>query len=340
LLIEHISEDELEGLIKHESSKRFVERLVFIRSLYAGEEVETAAKKLGRCRATGYLWLKRWNDGGLSALKPTPREGKAPKLPRDKQQELKQILEGQSYWSTRQVAAQIEEKFGVKYSLRSVSRLLRRFGMRYAKPYPRDFRRPDDAEVKLKRAMETALKGLEDLEKSVLVGFMDECRPQTCANTARVWSFGKALIIKDTTAYQANTFGFYAPAGTSVVEFKEDSKKDSVCSFLEEVRANNPNDSIVVVLDNFRSHRAQATQRRAQELGICLTYLPPYSPDLNPIEQLWRCLKHEISTALFRTETEFQTVIVKTYKQLSTRLSFAKGWLQKFLPQQSNQLCL
>jgi transposase len=284
LLIRHLSEADLEGSIKHESSKRFSERLIFIRSLYNGEDVEIAAKKLGRCRATGYLWLKRWNDCGVSTLKPIPREGKAPKLSRDKQQELKQRLESQSYWSTKQVKAEIEGRFGIKYSLRSVRRLLRRFNMRYAKPYPRDYRRPSDAEVKLKKAVETALQGLEDLEgrKNVLVGFMDESRPQTCANNQRVWSFGKALIIKDTTAYQANTFGFYAPGGTSIVDFKEDSKKESVCSFLEEVRANNSKGTILLVLDNFRSHRAQATQQRAQELGICLTYLPPYSPDLNP----------------------------------------------------------
>ncbi len=133
LLVKHLSEVELESLIKHEKSKRFVERLIFIRSLYAGEEVETATKKIGRCRATGYLWLKRWNNGGLSALKPTRREGKAPKLPREKQHELKRMLESQDYWTTREAKAQIEEKFGVEYSLRSVSRLLRRLGMRYAK---------------------------------------------------------------------------------------------------------------------------------------------------------------------------------------------------------------
>jgi len=340
LLIKQLSEAELEDLIKHEDSKRLCERLVFVRSLYAGDDVETAAKKIGRCRATGYLWLRQWNNGGAKAIKPTPREGLAPKLSPDKKQKIQKLIQGQSYWSTKQVKAEIEERFGVKYSLRSVTRLLRRLGMRYAKPYPRDFRRPDDAEAKLARALETVLEGLGDLEEeNVLVGFMDECRPQTCANTARVWSFGRSLIIKDTTAYQANTFGFYAPGGTSVIGFKEDSKKESVCGFLEEVRANNPDENIVVVLDNFRSHRALATQRRAEELGIWLTYLPPYSPDLNPIEQLWRCLKHEISTAVFRTETEFKAVILQTYMQLSKRASFAKGWIGRFLPQQSNQLC-
>ena len=150
----------------------------------------------------------------------------------------------------------------------------------------------------------------------------------------------KALIVKDTTPYHANTFGFYAPCGISVVGFKENSKKASVCSFLEEVRANNPDQSIMLMLDNFSSHKAQATRQKAEEFGIRLTYLPPYLPDLNPIEQVWRCLKRELSTAAFRTETEFRTIIEKTYKQLSTRLSFAKGWIQKFLPQQYNQLCL
>jgi len=336
LLEKLLSEAELEGLIKRERNKRFGERLVFIRSLYDGEHVERAAKKLGRCRATGYLWLKRWNDGGLEGLKPTPREGKAPKLPRERQGELKRMLKERNYWTTREAKVQIEERFGVTYSIRSVSRLLRRLGMRYAKPYPKDYRKPKDAEAKLKRAVETSL---ED-EKKVLLGFLDECRPQTCANTQRVWSFGKALIVKDTTPYQANTFGFYAPFGISVVGFKEDSKKESVCSFLEEVRANNPDESIMLVLDNFRSHRAQTTQQKAQELDISLTYLPPYSPDLNPIEQVWRGLKRELSTAVFRSKAEFQALIEKTYQKLSTRLSFAKGWIQKFLPKQSNQLCL
>jgi len=342
LLVKHVSEAELEGLIRHEESKRFAVRLIFIRSLYAGEAVVTAVRKLGRCRATGYLWLKRWNEGGLVALKPTPREGKAPKLSREKQEELKQMLQKQGYWTTREVKGQIEAKFGVTYSLRSVSRILRQLGMRYAKPYPRDYRRPKDAETKLKSAVETSLEDLEDLEaeKNVLLGFMDECSPQTCANTQRVWSFGKSVIIKDTTHYRANTFGFYAPDGRSVISFMENSKKESVCTFLEEVRANNPDENIVLILDNFRSHRSEATRLKAQELDIRLTYLPPYSPDLNPIEQVWRRLKREISTAAFRTETEFRTIIEKTYKQLSTRVSFAKGWIQKFLPQQSNQLCL
>jgi transposase len=59
LLVKHLSADELECLIRHEQSKRLAERLIFIRDLYGGASVENAAKKLGRSRAIGYLWLKR-----------------------------------------------------------------------------------------------------------------------------------------------------------------------------------------------------------------------------------------------------------------------------------------
>jgi hypothetical protein len=52
----------------------------------------------------------------------------------------------------------------------------------------------------------------------------------------------------------------------------------------------------VVVLDNYAVHRSQAVAAALpglQAAGIELFYLPPYSPDLNPIEGLWRHVKHE-----------------------------------------------
>jgi transposase len=337
--VKHVSVEELEDLIKHEKNKRFAERLIFIRAVYDGEPAEKAANKLGRSRATGYFWLKQCNNLVIDGLKPTLWGGRPAKLSSMEQEELKRKLESKGNWTTKEARKLIEDEFDKNYSVGSVSRILRSLGMRYAKPYPRDRRRPNDAETKLKSAVEASMEKLQDIEAHVLVGFLDECSPQSCANTARVWSFGKALIVKDTTKYRANTFGFYAPFGRSIVGFKENSKKESVCSFLEEVKTNNPDEKILLVLDNFSSHKAQATRDKAEELSISLTYLPPYSPDLSPIEQIWRGVKRGISATFFRSRDEFLAIIANSYNQLSTQLSFAKGWLMKFLPQQSNQLC-
>ena len=337
----HLSTDELEDLIRSERGRRVLERLIFIRSLYDGEGVAKAAGKLGRSKVAGYEWLKRWNVGGPEKLKPMFGGGRPPKLPSQEQARLKQKLQERCDWTTREVNRLLEDKFGVAYSLRSTRRILRTLKMRYAKPYPRDYRRPHDAEAKLKSTLDDALGKIDDLEAEdrFIVGFLDECSPQTDANTVKRWAFEKPMLVKDTTKYKANTFGFYAIGGVSVVDFKENSKKENVCSFLEEVRASNPDHSMLLVLDNLTSHRAQATRQRARELGISLVYLPPYSPDLNPIEQIWRCLRREISTAFFRSREEFLALIEKAYKQLSPRISFAKGWILTFLPQLFNQLC-
>jgi len=105
--------------------------------------------------------------------------------------------------------------------------------MRYAKPYPRDYRRPEDAGAKLQNSLDDALGKLEDLEASdkFIVGFLDECSPQTGANTVRRWAFEKPMVVKDTTKYKANTFGFYALGGVSVVDFLENSKKENFAVF-------------------------------------------------------------------------------------------------------------
>ena len=141
-------------MIKRERDKRFAERLIFIRSLYDGETVEKAVARLGRCKATGYTWLKRWNPTGLNGLKPEFGGGRPPKISVEKQEELKQALLTRDYWTTKEAKQLIREKFGVEYSHSSARRILKGIGMRFAKPYPHDYRRPKDAEEKLKMALQ------------------------------------------------------------------------------------------------------------------------------------------------------------------------------------------
>ena len=57
----------------------------------------------------------------------------------------------------------------------------------------------------------------------------------------------------------------------------------------------------VVILDNLGSHKGQAARRAVRAAGAHLLFLPPYSPDLNPIEQLFAKLKHLIRRAEPRT---------------------------------------
>lgn len=73
-----------------------------------------------------------------------------------------------------------------------------------------------------------------------------------------------------------------------------------VAQFL--VREINPGD--IVVMDNLSSHKSDAVREAIENAGAELLFLPPYSPDLNPIEQVFAKLKHLLRKAAKRTMDE------------------------------------
>ena len=107
---------------------------------------------------------------------------------------------------------------------------------------------------------------------------------ETNADTARLWSFSKP--VKVATYVKAKVAGFYIN-GESVVEFPESNSNmtENFIAFLRKIREANPEKRIVIVLDNFKTHRAKKVREEAEKLNLVLVYLPPYSPDLNPIEK-------------------------------------------------------
>jgi len=165
----------------------------------------------------------------------------------------------------------------------------------------------------------------------MVIGFLDETSPQTIANTQRFWSFGHPTLIKNTTKFRANTFGFYPLNGCPVLEFHEHSKQEDVCEFLQSIRNMNPDGDLVIILDNFRSHHAIKTREYAEQIRIKLVFLPPYSPDLNPIEYIWKSVKRIISRTFIRDLDHLKQVILDAFKKYGSSLSFAKAWIDKFL---------
>lgn len=69
----------------------------------------------------------------------------------------------------------------------------------------------------------------------------------------------------------------------------------------------------VVILDNLASHKQPAVRQAIRATGARLLFLPPYSPDLNPIEQMFAKLKHLLRAAAKRTKEA-------TWKQIGALL--------------------
>ena len=67
----------------------------------------------------------------------------------------------------------------------------------------------------------------------------------------------------------------------------------------------------VVVLDNLAAHRVDGIRQALAAAGASILYLPPYSPDLNPIEQLFAKLKALLRKAAARTRDELWSAIAR-----------------------------
>ena len=67
----------------------------------------------------------------------------------------------------------------------------------------------------------------------------------------------------------------------------------------------------VVIIDNLGSHKGKAVRKAIRAAGAKLFFLPKYSPDLNPIEQVFSKLKHLLRDAAARTAEAVLTAISK-----------------------------
>lgn len=72
-----------------------------------------------------------------------------------------------------------------------------------------------------------------------------------------------------------------------------------VCEILLKVSAKYTGKTIHIVLDNARYQKYKTVQNLAVELCIDLVYIPPYSPNLNLIERLWKFVKSELRTKFY-----------------------------------------
>lgn len=72
-----------------------------------------------------------------------------------------------------------------------------------------------------------------------------------------------------------------------------------VCAMLYQIAAEYGTMEVHLVLDNARYQKCQAVQKLAENLGIHLEYIPPYSPNLNLIERLWKFVKGELSSKYY-----------------------------------------
>jgi putative transposase len=128
-------------------------------------------------------------------------------------------------------------------------------------------------------------------------------------------------------------FGCLCLGGKSVVKATKKCKKEDCLEFFKELRQANCAKIMIIILDNAKIHKAKIVQEFCQENKIILVYLPPYSPNLNPIEFMWKDLKKRLSE-YYQENVENLKMIGQIISQElleSRQLSYTAKWREKFL---------
>jgi transposase len=111
---------------------------------------------------------------------------------------------------------------------------------------------------------------------------------------------------------------------TMTVEAATD--REIFLTYLDEVLCPQLKSGDVVVMDNLSSHKVNGVRQRIEKCGATLLYLPPYSPDLNPIEKAWSKLKQLLRSAKARSKEALDQAIAELLPLITSE--DAKAWFR------------
>ncbi len=112
----------------------------------------------------------------------------------------------------------------------------------------------------------------------------------------------------------------------ATMTIEEATDTDIFLAYLDQVLCPQLRPGDVVVMDNLSSHKADGVRHRIEKMGAEVLYLPPYSPDLNPIEKAWAKLKLLLRSAKARTKEALDQAITELLPQITT--DNAQAWFR------------
>jgi transposase len=168
---------------------------------------------------------------------------------------------------------------------------------------------------KLKHIKETKFQ--EGVFKSVNIYFQDESRFGLLTIQRRILT---VRGVKPLQPYQHKfknlyLFGAFSPVtGTHFTLELPKCNADCFQLYLDEFSRHDPGEFKIIVLDNGAFHKAA---QLGVPQNIALLFIPPYSPELNPAEKMWRLLKDSIATVVFPTLEHLSDRLCEAIKALS-----------------------
>ncbi len=247
------------------------------------------------CRQTVSSWISSWEHEGLVGLIDKPRSGRPRVLCEAQEYAVIEAIKKQPR-KLKQLAAELSEKFGIRVTVSKLKRLCKKAGyswkrIRKSLRNKRDQEKFDEACKVIEKLITKENKGEIELYFFDESGFtLEPCVPYAwqpkgehielpCAHSKRLNVLG---FVNRRCHFES--FVFEGTVNSSVVvgcfdEFSKAIGKD-----------------LVILIDNAPVHRSEEFMENIEkweQRGLHIKFLPPYCPELNIIEIVWRKIKYE-----------------------------------------------
>lgn len=278
---------------------------------------------IGCTERTVYNYVQTYRANGLEGLVPGQSPGRPRQLTKEQEQELYQLIiekkpadvgfPAEMNGTSFLVRDWILQTFNVKYTDRGVRALLHHLGFRYTKPTYTLAKAVPEKQEAFRQEFEMLKKMMNDENNRIL--FQDESMIRDYQALANTWfPKGQQKVIPTYGKHHGVKLLGTLDYETGEVFVVEEERYDAVkfLSFLKKVLIKYPDEKIVMILDNARIHHAKLIQPFLKENAHRLefVFLPPYSPELNLIEELWGWLKKSvIYNVFYKTVNEIRKAV-------------------------------
>src|SRR3954451_17697554 len=271
-------------------------------------------------------YLDDYLEGGLKQVRRCKWRGPKTELLQH-EQSIQEYFWDHPPRSTKEAAKVIFEQTGVRRGLTQVRAFLKtHLGLRYRKVAAIAVPPKKDIEEHAKEQGRFLAQELEPRLREARAGrravyFVDAAHFVWAPFLGCLWCLARLFVRSGTGRKRYSVLGALDAVTHEVIRVCNEGyvTADTVCTLLRTLAASGLRVPITIVLDNARYQRCELVQSLARQLGIHLLFLPSYSPNLNLIERLWRCVRERsLNSAWFDSFEQFKAAIDDCLDRMDT----------------------
>jgi transposase len=313
---------------RYEGDKRVADRIKAVLLKNEGWKNKAIAQALRIHEETVRYYITDWTSD--EKLKPE-NGGSYSKLNDPQSRGLESHLEETTYTRVIDICAYIEKAYGVRYTVSGLTKWLHqhRFSYKHPKTVPAKADRAKQEEF-----IEKYIGLVGDTPANEPILFMDSAHPTMATKVVCGW-IRKGVdkpIAQTASRTRVNVMGAVELSSMNVVSSCPDYvNAQTTVAFFDQLKAAYPlAPSLHIILDQSGYHRSLLVREEALKRNIVLHYLPPYSPNLNPIERLWKVMNEKVRNNVFFISAKhfreaiaefFETTISKIAQSLRERIN-------------------